>query len=166
MLQVSGMRYSYRFILSKKTARYLERFEARRDSIDSTASTENSTESESLDFDDLGVNFDFLNSPAGSPSSFMNEDFACYLEPTSSKPREVSLVESSKDEFILRESADDIVSTESLEDGFWEFPHEAFMDLEDATLIKNGPVMNCGTNNGDEVMLPMSTSIDVFCYGN
>ncbi|XP_065058303.1 ETS translocation variant 4-like [Rhopilema esculentum] len=164
--KVSGMRYSYRFILSKKTARYLERFDARRNSIDSTASTEISTESESLDYDDVDVNFDFLNSPAGSPSSFMNEDFARCLEPTSTKAREVSLVESIKDEFILKESGDDIVSTQSLEDGFWQFSHEAFMDLEDATLIKKGPIMNCGANNGDEVMLAMPTSIDVFCYGN
>ena len=150
------MRYSYRFIMSRKTSRYLDRLVVRRSSIGSTGSTAESEASSEWDSEDCTkVELDASPyeersaSTASSPSSYLNED---YGSPKSSivsdtdiqiKQEDATLLpcndynNSLTNDFQFVGCMEEEQEMKTSDECVWTMLPDTFMDLDDIVLLKN-----------------------------
>lgn len=150
------MRYSYRFIMSRKTSRYLDRLVVRRSSIGSTGSMADSEASSEWEREEcIKVELDASpyeernGSTASSPSSFLNED---YGSPKSSvvsdtdiqlKQEDTTLLpynncnNSFTNDFELVGCVEEEHGMKTLDDSMWTLLPDTFMDLDDIVLLRN-----------------------------
>jgi len=131
--KVCGLRYTYRFIVSRKTKRHLDKLAKRRSSTDSTTDTETTTGSDSIDSIDFEDGFEDRYSDDGFPTSFLNEDLHKPLmcDVLCEKFTDINSLEERQHGKYPNEEFPKLFVDESC----WPSPHEIFMGMEKVKVL-------------------------------
>ena len=127
------MRYTYRFIVSRKTKRHLDKLAKRRSSTDSTTDSETTTGSYSSDSIDCEDSLDDISSRSGSPL-LLNEEMPTPLTCCDTLCENFIDINSLERRQLERGTMDEI-SKLSMDEYGWPSPHEIFMGIEEVQVI-------------------------------